>query len=245
LAVFTHASNVCGIKLPVKELCEEAHRKGIITIVDCAQSAGTHTIDIKKAYIDALCCPGHKGLYGPQGTGFVLFSDKYSDEKSISKLRTFVHGGNGVNSAENYMPPLLPERYEGGTLNTPGIAGLVEGIKFVNAQSAKDIFSHCSLLYNKAINMLYDIPDIVLYCPDIKYSSTLLFNINNIPSDIAADYLSSDGICVRGGLHCSPLAHKKLMTENGAVRVSLSCFNTASELDNLYRSLKNIIKTKK
>lgn len=241
LIVCTHVSNVCGITLPIYEIGAFCKKFGLRFIVDGAQSAGTHVIDIGRCNIDALCCPGHKGLYGPQGTGFVVFNDKYSSEKELSKLSTFIYGGNGVNSAEVKMPDFLPERYEGGTLNTPGIAGLCMGLRFVREQSEETIFKTVSEIYTKAADMVSSLPDTVVYCGDIPQSSSLLFNINGIDSDTVADRLNDFGICVRGGLHCSPLVHKKLKTNKGAVRASFSCFNSFTELDLFYNALKTII----
>ncbi len=241
MLVCAHVSNVCGITLPIAEIGALCKKYGIKFIVDAAQSAGTHKIDMEKCNIDALCCPGHKGLYGPQGTGFVIFADKYSNEKTLSKLNTFIYGGSGVNSAERKMPDILPERYEGGTLNTPGIAGLYEGIKFVNAHTEQSIFNHVCNICNRATEMVSSLPDTTIYCGDLSQSSCLLFNIKGIDSDTVADLLNDSGICVRSGLHCSPLIHKKLKTDKGAVRASFSYFNNISELDMFYKALKNIV----
>jgi selenocysteine lyase/cysteine desulfurase len=235
---------VCGITLPISEIGALCRRYGIKFIVDGAQSAGTHPIDMKKCNIDALCCPGHKGLYGPQGTGFVIFSDRYSDEKSIRTLSPFVSGGNGMNSEERYMPDILPERFEAGTLNTPGIAGLSEGVSFVSSLSVEHIFDRICKLYNRAKELLFDIDGVKIYCGELNESSCLLFNIEGMPSDTVADLLNDDGICVRGGLHCAPLVHKKLKTTNGAVRASFSYFNNMSDVEALYNSVKRIAKEK-
>ena len=240
LAVCSHVSNVCGITNPINEIGKLCKQYGIKFVVDGAQSVGTHIIQMDEDNIDALCAPSHKGLYGPQGTGFVIFSNKYTDEKNSGKLRPFVFGGNGFNSADKNMPDILPERYEGGTLNTVGIAGLCEGIKFVKAIGEETIFAHTSMLYNRAKEMLSSLEKVKIYCGDIEKSSCLLFNVDKVPCDNVADMLNDDGICVRGGLHCSPLAHKKLNTQNGAVRVSFSCFNTISEIETFYESVKRI-----
>ena len=138
------------------------------------------------------------------------------------------------------MPVFLPEKYEGGTLNTVGIVGLCEGVNFVQSITEEEIFYHCSSLYQRAVEMLYDLPSVIVYCDDIKESSCLLFNVKGMQSDSVADHLSENGICTRGGLHCSPLAHKKLKTENGAVRVSFSYFNNMSELEYFYKVMKGI-----
>ncbi len=241
ILICAHVSNVCGITLPLYEIGKLCKKYGINFIVDGAQSAGTHSINIPNCNIDALCCPGHKGLYGPQGTGFVIFNDKYANEKLLAKLSPFIYGGNGFNSADKKMPDILPERFEGGTLNTPGIAGLAEGIKFVNARTEAAIFEHTCNLYNRAVDIVKSLPDTTVYFSDLRESSSMLFNINNIDSDSVADKLNDSGICVRAGLHCSPLVHKKLNTDKGAVRVSFSYFNTFSELDVFYNALKTIV----
>lgn len=240
MVICSHVSNVCGIELPIKEIGKLCKQYDLKFILDGAQSAGTHRINVKDCNVDVLCCPGHKGLYGPQGTGFALFSDKYSNEEQISKLKPFIYGGNGVNSMEKNMPSILPERFEGGTLNTPGIAALSEGIKFVKSNTEEYIFEKESSLYNRGIDMLSSLPNVIVYCTEITKSSCLLFNVKGISSDAVADLLDGDGICVRAGLHCSPLAHKKLKTDKGAVRVSFSYFNNALELESFYKSLKNI-----
>ncbi len=241
MVICTHVSNICGITLPIDKIGTLCKSYGIKFIVDAAQSAGTHKIDINKSNIDVLCCPGHKGLYGPQGTGFLLFNDKYSSEKIIAKTNNFIYGGNGVNSAEKNMPLFLPEKFEGGTLNTPGIAGLLEGINFVNNTTQEQIFEHCSSLYNRALDMLTTLPTTIVYCDQIKNSSCLIFNIKGYTSDEVSDYLNQNGICTRSGLHCSPLAHRKLKTKNGAVRVSFSYFNNPYELDSFYKAVKEIV----
>lgn len=241
IIVCSHVSNVCGISLPIKQIGMICKQFSIKFIVDGAQSTGSHKINVNECNIDALCSPGHKGLYGPQGTGFILFSDKYSDVSNVSKLNPFIFGGNGVNSADINMPDFLPERFEAGTLNTVGIAGLLEGVKFVKQIGEDLIFDNISMLYNRALDMLTSLPDITVYCKDINKSSCLLFNVKDINSDTVADMLNSDNICVRAGLHCSPLVHKKLKTEKGGVRISFSYFNTMSELEYFYKSIKNIV----
>ncbi len=243
MIVCTHVSNICGVTLPIEKIGKLAHSLNIKFIVDSAQGVGTHNINIEKCNIDALCCAGHKGLYGPQGTGFVIFADKYASPELLERTNTYIYGGNGYNSSEKVMPCLLPERYEGGTLNTPAIAGLAEGIKFVRSTGVQTILEHTSEIYNRCADMLYSLPNIKLYYDSIKSSSTLLFNIENTPPEIVADLLNNEQICVRSGLHCSPLAHKALKIENGAVRASFSYFNTVNELEHFYKAIKQIIFT--
>ena len=140
------------------------------------------------------------------------------------------------------MPVLLPERYEGGTLNTVGIVGLGEGLSFVKQRTPEGIFSHVSALYRRGVHKVSSLPRATVYYGDLTESSCLLFNVNGIDSDRVADLLNDRGICVRGGLHCSPLVHKKLGTSKGAVRASFSVFNTLPELEAFYSAMKDIVR---
>lgn len=242
LVVCTHQSNICGVRLPIEKIGKICNARRIRFIVDAAQSAGYHPIRLDRCHIDAVCCPGHKGLYGPQGTGFAVFSDKYSAPEFLNTTLPFLYGGNGVNSADIEMPDFLPERFEAGTLPTPAIAGLCEGIKFVNNQTYKKIAYHSNQLYQRAFDMLSSMKNVRIYYPFLLPSSTILFNADGYSSDYVADHLNKYDICVRSGLHCAPLAHKKLNTlKCGAVRVSYSFFNTQEENEQFYRALKSLI----
>ena len=216
--------------------------RGINYIVDAAQSAGSLDIDINRAGIDAICAPGHKGLYGPQGSGFILFSDKYSEERRSAMLSTFMEGGNGVNSYEDHMPDFLPERFEAGTLSTPAIAGLAEGIKVVNKIGINEIADHANRLRRRLTEMLLNTNGFTVYMPYEDCGGTVLFNIDGKnPADVASA-LNNAGICVRSGYHCCPLGHETLMTgEEGAIRVSFSIFNTSSEIEQLYKNVRAFV----
>ncbi len=135
--VVNAASNICGITLPLERLGEICSKHGLIFIVDASQAAGKREIDMKKCRIDALCAPGHKGLLGPQGSGFVIFSERAAT--LCARTKTLIEGGNGVNSRDAFMPDFLPERYEAGTLNVPAIVGLGEGLSFVRAMGIEKI----------------------------------------------------------------------------------------------------------
>ncbi|MBR4880352.1 MAG: aminotransferase class V-fold PLP-dependent enzyme, partial [Clostridia bacterium] len=148
MIVCTHRSNVCPIRLPIKAIGGLCRQRGIVFIVDAAQSAGVYPIDMKECCIDALCFAGHKSLYGIQGVGGVIFSKRYKGE-SAKKLHTLVEGGSGVASLEEYMPSLLPERLEAGTLPTPAIAGLCEGIRTVRETGISHIREHEIMLYRR------------------------------------------------------------------------------------------------
>ena len=231
MIVCTHRSNVCPIRLPIKAIGELCRARGLCFIVDTAQSAGVYPVDMRECHIDALCFAGHKSLYGIQGAGGVIFSSRYKGE-AARKLHTLVEGGSGIASLEEYMPSLLPERLEAGTLPTPAIAGLTAGIRAITDVGIPHIREHEISLYRRVRERLCNHEGIEVYCPDIGYGETLLFNVRGMPSTEVAHKLDREGICVRAGFHCAPLAHKQLGTgESGAVRVSFGAFNTAEEAD--------------
>lgn len=230
MVICSHASNICSMSMPIKEIGEFCSRHGLLFVVDAAQSAGHYPIEVDGMGISALCAPSHKGLYGPQGAGIIALGKGISPD-------TLIEGGNGINSLDGDMPLFSPERYESGTLPTPAIAGLCEGMKFLREVSLDEIASHEAKLYILARERLCNISGISLYAS--KYvGSTLLFNMDGISSERLAGKLDSYGICVRGGYHCSALAHKTLGTpEGGAVRISLGAFNHDSDIDALCRAL--------
>ncbi|MBQ4602112.1 MAG: aminotransferase class V-fold PLP-dependent enzyme [Clostridia bacterium] len=231
MIVCTHKSNVCPVRLPIRAIGELCRQRGLCFIVDAAQSAGVYPIDVRECHIDALCFAGHKSLYGIQGAGGVIFSNRYKGE-AARKLHTLVEGGSGIASLEEYMPALLPERLEAGTLPTPAIAGLSQGIRAITEVGINHIREHEISLYRRTRERLSNHDRIEVYCPEIGYGETILFNIENMSSTMVADKLDREGICVRAGFHCAPLAHKHLGTgDSGAVRISFGAFNTAEEVD--------------
>ena len=236
LLVCTHKSNIGCRQLPIDKIGKLCRSKGIKFIVDGAQSAGLYKIDVKNMCIDALCIPGHKSLYGPQGVGSVIFGDFESG-------RTFIEGGTGINSLELEMPDFLPERYEGGTLSTPSIVGLAEGIKWLNKLGIDKVRMHEEGLYSLLKDLLHLNENIKIYEMNPYAGNTLLFNINSLSSAYIASELNKRDIYVRSGFQCSPLAHKILNTgDGGAVRVSFSVFNTQKDVYSLYDALCEIIK---
>ncbi len=233
MVICTHASNICSYLLPIREIGEFCSRHGLLFVVDGAQSAGHYPISVDSIGISALCLPAHKGLYGPQGCGVIALG------KNIT-LDTLVEGGNGVNSLDPYMPSISPERYEAGTLPTPAIAGLCEGLKWISATGTEAIIGHESALFSEARDKLCNIKGVSIYAP-AYIGTTLLFNMDGIPSEALAMRLDSYGICVRGGFHCSALAHKTLNTpEGGAVRISFGAFNQRKDIDILCKALSQI-----
>ena len=236
LLVCTHKSNIGCRQLPIDKIGKLCRNKGIKFIVDGAQSAGLYKIDVKNMCIDALCIPGHKSLYGPQGVGSVIFGD-------LESGRTFIEGGTGINSLELEMPDFLPERYEGGTLSTPSIVGLAEGIKWLNKLGIDKVRMHEEGLYLLLKDLLHLNENIKIYEMNPYAGNTLLFNINSLSSAYVASELNKRDIYVRSGFQCSPLAHKILNTgDGGAVRVSFSVFNTQKDVYSLYDALCEIIK---
>lgn len=239
--IASHCSNICGLRLPLEKIGSLCREKDIIFIVDAAQSAGCYNIDMKKCNIAALCVPGHKGLYGIQGCGFTIYASEYNKPEFL-KNNTFIEGGSGINSLDIEMPDMLPEHFEAGTLSTPAIAGLCEGIKYIKNIGIDEIRMREYKLYRRLREIMMNTKGVTLYANDIRDSNILLFNVKDkSPNNVAAE-LDNEGICVRSGFHCAPLTHKLLGTgENGAVRVSFGMFNSSCEIDEFYKVLKKII----
>jgi selenocysteine lyase/cysteine desulfurase len=210
-------------------------------IIDASQSAGRLDLTLEESGADAICAPGHKGLFGIQGCGFVIFADKYRDTSRM--LNTFVCGGNGVDSLDIRMPEYLPERLEAGTLSTPAIAALDAGISYINEVGIEEIEKRERMLRTLVLERLKSTKGVKVYDTDFACSNVTSFTVDGFSSSYLGERLDEAGICVRSGFHCSPLAHKTLGSyENGSVRISLGYFNTVNEIDGFYKSLKEIIK---
>lgn len=236
LVICTHASNVWGIRLPVERIAGLAHRKGILMAVDCAQSAGVLPIDMA-AGIDFLCAAGHKGLYGPMGTGMLIAADG-------TVLSTVIEGGTGTNSAILEQPGTMPDRMESGTQNMPGIAGLRAGIEFVLSKGTETICRHEMTLLRSIYEGLASIRGVKLYTPEpvsAEYAPVLSFNVRDVPSEEIGRRLNERGVAVRAGLHCSPAAHRFMGTlEQGAVRVCPSAFTGDGDVHGFLSAVKTI-----
>ncbi len=233
MIVCTHASNVFGIRLPVERLCSLAHTYGLLFVLDCAQSAGILPVRMEDGY-DVVCAAPHKGLYAPMGTGLMILSEAISPD-------TLTEGGTGSHSLLLQQPEELPERYESGTLNYPGIAGLDEGIRFVNGKGISRISAHEFRLITALYRNLEKNPKIQLYtpCPEPPYFVPVLsFNVSGRHSEETAEWLKKNGIAVRAGLHCAPSAHEAFGTlETGTVRISPSAFTTQQDIRQTVRVL--------
>lgn len=234
LIVFTHASNVLGTIQPIKEIGLIARKHRIPFLVDSAQTAGAYPIDVKKDNIDFLAFTGHKSLLGPTGTGGLLINCN----QDINPLKA---GGTGSDSKYPYQPNYLPNKFEAGTLNTVGIVGLLEGVKYINKLGIDSIREKEKSIIKYALNKLSNIPKIKIYGPkDInKIVGVISFNIEGIPCDEVGSELDEKyGIMVRVGFHCAPTAHKIMGTYNtGAVRISIGLFNTKKDIDSLFEAL--------
>ena len=235
MVVCTHTSNICSVSMPIKEIGGFCHRHGLLFVVDAAQSAGHERISVDEMHIDALCVPGHKGLYGPQGCGMVIIGKGILPD-------SLTEGGNGVHSLEGEMPELSPERYEAGTLPTPAIAGLYEGLRAVREVGVETIAAHERCLYRQARDFLGNQKGITLYAPEYE-GSTLLFNLDGVPAETTGAMLNEAGFCVRSGYHCTALGHQALGTpEGGAVRISFGMYNHAAEVDALGMTLRKMLR---
>ncbi len=236
LIFVTGASNVCGKRLPIEKIGALCKAHGILFGVDAAQIAGTVPINVKKLNIDYLCVAPHKGLYAPMGIGILIA------QKELPF--TVIEGGTGTESHNYDQPDTMPERIESGTVNVPGIMGVAAGIDFVKKTGIENISNHEYRLIKKLYRHLKAMPFVELYTPEPTkelYSPVLSFNVRNVPSYKVSEILNKNGIAVRSGLHCSPNAHKVLNTiENGTVRVSVSYFNSDTEIIKLITVLKNV-----
>ena len=227
LIVTTHASNVTGTLMPIEEIGTIARNHGIYYLLDAAQTAGSLPMDLSKLPVDLVAMPGHKGLLGPQGTG-VLYIREGVD------LNQLKEGGTGSLSESIYQPDFLPDRYEAGTLNTPGIAGLGAGVEYILNYGQEKIMNHITNLEKLFLNAFSQIEGVKIYGPtNIKMRCGIIsINIWDRDSREIVNILSQRyNIATRGSLHCSPLAHDTIGTkEQGTVRFSPGVFTTLDEV---------------
>jgi cysteine desulfurase family protein len=233
-----HASNVLGTILPIAEIGEIAHSHEVLLLVDAAQTAGSYPIDMQSMQIDMLAFAGHKGTYGPQGTGGLVVMPGI-------QLETWVEGGSGVLSRSESMPDELPLRLEAGTQNSAGVAGLMAGVRFVLEQGVEKIRTHEVTLASGLINQLQAIPGLRVLGPANLEQRTAVVSVtidNYIPEQLSAVLDKVFGVATRAGLHCAPQAHGVAGTlENGALRFSPGYFNTTEDIDLAVNALKDIL----
>ena len=233
-AVCTHVSNVFGDILPIERIAQLCRRADVPLIIDASQSAGALPLDFSALRPAFVAMPGHKGLYGPQGTGLLLCGHD---------VLPLLEGGTGSASIRQEMPDFLPDRLEAGTHNVPGIAGLEAGISFVRAQRQERILHHSRELIRKAGDGLQRIPRVHAFLsPNAgAQAGVLSFCMEGLSPEALAELLSARGFALRAGLHCAPFAHKTAGTlPEGTVRLSVSAFNRESEIDQFLSSLRAI-----
>lgn len=232
----THGSNVFGNILPIARIAAMAHERGILFVADCAQSGGVLDIDLSTQDMDFVCLPGHKGLYGPSGTGLLLCPREIP-------LRPFLQGGTGTDSLSLDMPEELPERLESGTVNTAGIIGLSAGIDYVQSHGTRKIYEFEHRLLRRLYRELSDVNWVHFHGPEPQLDRTLpvvSFTLGSMDGSQTANWLDQQGgIATRGGFHCAKLAHEKYCTNQmGTCRISPGSFNTMADVDAVCRLVK-------
>jgi cysteine desulfurase family protein len=240
LVVVTHASNVTGIIQPIEEYGSIVRKHGLIFMVDAAQTAGKFPIDVHAGNIDLLAFSGHKGLFGPPGTGVLYVGDRVD-------LDTLREGGTGSQSELEDQPLALPDRYESGTLNSIGISGLGAGLNYIFAQGLDRIHAHEQRLTERLIQGLLPIPGVILYIAKDRTKQVPVVSLNMEgydPGEVGVILDQTFDIKVRTGLHCSAAAHKTLGTfPSGTIRLSPGYFNTVEEMDSTLNALERIART--
>ena len=226
--IITHASNLTGNITDLEQAAAFAKKHSLLLIVDAAQTAGAVPMDMERMGIDVLCFTGHKGLYGPQGTGGVCVRPGLS-------IRPLKVGGSGIHSFDREHPSEMPAALEAGTLNGHGIAGLGAAARWLLETGVEQIRAREQALLRRFVDGVKEVEGVTLYGnPDLdRRTGIQSLNIRDYDSARVADWLYEDyGIAVRGGAHCAPLMHEALGTrEQGAVRFSFSYFNTEAEAD--------------
>jgi cysteine desulfurase family protein len=230
--ICTIAGNVTGQIMPYKEIAKLCREHNLCFIADGAQACGI--LDIKMSDgINILCTSGHKGLYGPTGTGILISDRKFH-------IDPIIQGGTGSSQFNLEHPDFLPDSLESGTANTIGVIALKHGIDFVKKMGTKKIYAHEDKLCRKFISGLEGTKTIIYRNPDTQYVPIVSFNIPDYKPEETAEMLNNAGFCLRAGLHCSPLAHHSLGTTDGTVRFAPSVFNTEQQVENLVKAVRKL-----
>ena len=225
--ICTHVSNVFGAVQPIEQVAALCRERGVPLIVDASQSAGVLPLDMTALGAAFIAMPGHKGLYGPQGTGVLLCCGR-------AETAPLIEGGTGSVSIQQEMPDFLPDRLEAGTHNVPGIAGLLAGVRFVRERGLEQICLHERKLALRASEGLRSIPGVSVCARRDLFAQTgvLSFVPEGQDAELVGNALAEAGVAVRAGMHCAPLAHRTAGTlDSGTVRLSFSAFNTPEEVD--------------
>ncbi len=234
LAVCTHVSNVFGFILPIEGIAALCREREIPLIVDASQSAGCLPLDFGALGAAFIAMPGHKGLYGPQGTGLLLCG---TDPAPL------LEGGTGSESRRQTMPNFLPDRLEAGTHNIAGIAGLLEGLRFLERRGVEQVAAQESALIRRMGKGLRTIPGAEVFlaqAPGVQ-AGVISFRLAGRDCEEVGEALGNRGIALRAGLHCAPLAHETAGTlETGTLRASVSVFNTDQEAERFLRTIREV-----
>ena len=241
--IMTHASNVCGTLLPIASVGEFCQDKGLLLLVDSAQSAGVFPINMQQLHIDALAFTGHKGLLGPQGIGgFVL------REHMVKRLAPFIVGGTGSLSHTESTPRFMPDKFEAGTLNLPGIMGLAAGVRWLNQRGLASLRAHELALTEQLLTGLLDLEQqgllrIVGRRDIVQRTSVVSIAATKQDLAVVAHRLNEEyGIATRVGLHCAPNAHKTLQTyPTGTLRFSMGWHNNEEDIDAALKALREVL----
>lgn len=241
--VMTHASNVCGTVLPIRKIGELCKKYNKIFIVDSAQTAGVLDIDIKRDNIDILCFTGHKGLLGPQGIGGFLIK-----EELVERVSPLIEGGTGSLSELEVQPTYMPDKFESGTPNVPGIFGLNASLNYLLKTGLESIYNKEIDLTSRFIEKIMNIDEKLLIGKKdiVDRTAVVSLDFKDLDNGIVCHNLDKDyGISTRSGLHCAPSAHKTLNTfPRGTVRFSFGHFNSYEDIDYVIDSINKIYKTK-
>ena len=240
LVVLNQASNVTGTIQPAAEALEIAHAQGALLLVDAAQTAGELPWSEYGPLPDLLAAPGHKGLLGPLGTGLL-----YVSAAAESQLAATRQGGTGTHSESEEQPTSLPEKYEAGNLNLPGIAGLEAGLDWLAAQGEQTLRTQALQLTERLLEGLRSIEAVTIWGPTTAAERVGLVSVTvqgYDPQELATLLDSAYGVQARGGLHCAPLVHRSLGTlaAGGTLRFSLGPFNTAEHVDQAVQALREL-----
>jgi cysteine desulfurase family protein len=237
VAVCTHVSNVFGFLLPIEEIAQLCRARHIPLIVDASQSAGCVPIDFTDLGAAFLAMPGHKGLYGPQGTGLLLCN---------APAVPLLEGGTGSQSKNQSMPDFLPDRLEAGTHNVAGIAGLLEGLRYLRRRGVEAIGEQERALVRRLGEGLAQMAGVQVFLSPDRQSQTgvLSFRMPGRDCEELGEVLGDRGFALRAGLHCAPLAHETAGTlDTGTVRASVSAFNQEWEIDQLLLAVARLVQT--
>ncbi len=240
LVVINHASNVCGTIQPLREIGAEVRASGALFLVDAAQTAGSLTIDMADDCIDLLAFTGHKSLLGPTGTGGLVIGEAVD----IKELKPFAHGGTGSLSAEIRQPESLPDKYESGTCNIIGIAGLGASVRWILSKGVEVIREHELKLTRRLLEDLANIGKTTVYGTGNadRQTATVSFNIKaKSPSEMGLILDEEYDIMCRVGLHCAPAAHRTLGTfPDGTIRFALGVFNDEHQVEKALQAIEKI-----